>query len=388
MQKKGQSGMNAAILVAIILGLIILYIVYLPTADKEKLFYNKTSSKSSSEESENTLLLEYPKRLDKVEDIDKKEIPNVYLLKTTQAKEIEKFNPFSIRNGVFDKKDRTFTFSVDNLENSDNFLLSFNAKKYKGTLMVRLNDEIIYENIITSGSPEPVSLKKDLLKEENTLEFGVSSVGFRFWSTNEYSLENLKITADFTDISRQKSQNVFTLTQTEYNNLEKVNLRFVPYCSGITEVGMLDISVNNQNVFSAVPVCDDPYKQIIPVNFVNAGENFIVFSTGKGSYSIEQIEMEFDVKDTKRSIYYFEVNDTNWEKILDGDDVILEMEFVDDEENKRADVNINGHYTNIDQEEKDYSKIINNRLEEGNNYIEIKPKTILEIKELKIYIED
>ena len=43
MLKRAQGGMNAAILVAIIAGLIILYIVFLPTSEREKLVEEKTT---------------------------------------------------------------------------------------------------------------------------------------------------------------------------------------------------------------------------------------------------------------------------------------------------------------------------------------------------------
>ena len=128
--RKGQSGINAAILIAIILGLIVLYVVYLPTSEREKLLLNKTTSSGNGggEEDEDVLLLEFPKSLDKVSSIDEKDLPNVYLFKSTQAKEIETINPLVVRNGVFDKKDKTATFSIDNVENVDKILLSFAAK--------------------------------------------------------------------------------------------------------------------------------------------------------------------------------------------------------------------------------------------------------------------
>jgi len=389
--RKGQSGINAAILIAIILGLIVLYVVYLPTSEREKLLLNKTTTNGNGEEEdEDVLLLEFPKSLDKISRIDEKELPNVYLFKSTQAKEIEKINPLVVRNGVFDKKDKITTFIIDNTDNVDNILLSFTAKKRKGILMIKLNGISIYEGEVASEVAEPVKLRKSLLEKENTLEFSVSSVGFRFWTTNEYSLENIKIIGDITDATRQKSQNVFSLRQTEYNNLEKVTLKFIPYCGNVGEVGMLDISVNNHNIFSAVPICDDPYKlQAVPLGTLNAGENFIVFSTSRGSYSIEQIRLDFEVEDTKKKIYYFEINQTVWDDIEDNDrKVMLKLEFVDDDENKRADISINGHLTSVDQEEVSYSKNIRNWVELGNNYVEIRPRTDLEIRELRVEMED
>ncbi len=387
--RKGQSGMNAAVLVAIVLGLIILYVIYLPTADREKFFYNKTTEEREAEEDENVLLLEFPKRLDKVEGVDEKNLPNVYLFKSTEAKEIERINPFSVRNGVFDKNDKTVGFSIDNLDTVDKVLLSFTAEKHEGVLTIKLNGETIYEKDIEDEVVEPVRLKKSRLERENELEFSVSSVGWRFWSTNEYNLDDIRIIGDITDVTRQKSQNVFTLTRTEYNYLEKATLKFIPYCAGVSDVGILDVSVNNQDIFSAVPVCDDPYKQTVPLGVLNAGENFIVFQTNRGSYSIEQIRLEFEAEETKKRIYYFEINESKWDEILDDDlDVRVKIEFVDDNDNKRADLNINGHLTNIDQEEKDYSRSIRNWVEEGNNYIEIRPRTSLEIRELRVEMEE
>lgn len=386
---KGQSGVNAAILVAIILGLIVLYVIYLPASEREKLLYNKSSSVDSGDsEDDDVLLLEFPNRLDKVDKVDKKTLPNVYLFKSTQAKEIESINPFSVRNGVFDKKEKTVSFSIDNVENIDNVLLSFNSKKRKGILIIKLNGDVIYENEVGGESVGPIQLKKSRLEKDNTLEFSVSSVGFKFWTTNEYSMDNAKIIGDITDVTRQKSQNIFSLTQTDYNNLETAKLKFIPYCSGVVDVGMLDVSVNNRGVFSAVPVCDDPYKQTIPLGILNGGENFIVFQTSKGSYSIEQIELEFEVKDTKKTVYYFEINQSKWDEIVDDNkDVKLKMEFVDDDENKRADLNINGHLTSLDQDEKDYSKSIKTWVDQGNNYVEIQPRMELDIRELKVEIE-
>lgn len=385
--RKAQSGMNAAILIAVILGLIVLYVVFLPTSERERLFYNKTLAEKEAQDDEDILLLEYPKSLNNVEDIDTKDIPNIYLFRTTDAKEIESINPFTVRNGVFDKKEKTATFMIENPENTENVILSFTAKKYKGVLIIELNGETVYEKEITSGAAGPVKLRKDLLKKDNTLKFSVSSVGFAFWKTNEYVIEDIRIIGDITDITRQKSQNVFSLSQTEYQNLEKATLRFVPYCGNVQNVGKLVISVNSQDVFSAVPVCDDAYRQIIPTGTLNEGENYIIFQTQAGSYSLEQISLEFETKETKKKIYYFEVNETNWKKIEGGRDVTLSITFVDDDSNKMADLSVNGHLTSIDQDEKDYSRNIKSWIEEGNNYIEIQPRTALDIKELKVEID-
>ena len=389
--KKAQGGVNAAILVAVIAGLIILYILFLPAEERESLLENKTVKKTSSddEEEEGLLLSVFPNRLEESSEVEDKDIPNIFLFETTNAKELESINPFIVRKGWFDEKTKIETFSMNSLETTDNVILSFKAKKHDGTLTIKLNGEVVFENNIEQETVAPISLKKDLLKEDNTLDFAVSSVGLRFWKTNEYSLEDIKIIGDITDRSKQESRNIFTLTSKDLANIEEANLRFVPYCKSVAEVGTLDITLNDRNLFSAVPVCDDSYKQSIPIGLLDAGENKIIFKTARGSYSVEQIKIEFDEKEVEKKVYFFETNQSEIDDIEDGDkDAILRLEFVDDEENKRADININDHFITLDDDERVFTRNINDIIEEGNNFIEIRPRTRLDIVELSIKLED
>ena len=389
--KKAQGGVNAAILVAVIAGLIILYILFLPAEERESLLENKTVKKTSTddEEEEGLLLSVFPNRLEESSEVEDKDIPNIFLFETTNAKELESINPFIVRKGWFDEKTKIETFSMNSLETTDNVILSFKAKKHDGTLTIKLNGEVVFENNIEQETVAPISLKKDLLKEDNTLDFAVSSVGLRFWKTNEYSLEDIKIIGDITDRSKQESRNIFTLTSKDLANIEEANLRFVPYCKSVAEVGTLDITLNDRNLFSAVPVCDDSYKQSIPIGLLDAGENKIIFKTARGSYSVEQIKIEFDEKEVEKKVYFFETNQSEIDDIEDGDkDAILRLEFVDDEENKRADININDHFITLDDDERIFTRNINDIIEEGNNFIEIRPRTRLDIVELSIKLED
>ena len=70
---------------------------------------------------------------------------------------------------------------------------------------------------------------------------------------------------DISDKSRQESKNTFALTTAQYQNLREASIKFIPYCSSSTDVGMLNLYVNNRNIYSAVPVCEDLVKQDIPL---------------------------------------------------------------------------------------------------------------------------
>tara|TARA_B100001971_G_C18198086_1_gene542777 strand:- start:237 stop:1421 length:1185 start_codon:yes stop_codon:yes gene_type:complete len=394
MNQKAQGGLNAALLVAIIAGVIILYILFLPAGEKDDLLGGGTSlgGKTSGSTNLTVLLSEGPEEISPLEKADDKDMPNVYLVEAVNAKELEKINPFSVRNGWFDKKSKTIQFSIDELEDSDNILLSFTATKRQGNLIILLNGEEIYDfqsnklNVI-------VELEKYRLQKINTLEFSVPPVGIKFWTTNEYNLDDIKIVGDITDRSRQESRNVFELTKSEYNNLKKATLKFIPYCSNVRTVGLLDVSVNNRNLYSAVPVCDDQVE--IPITSVlSSGENKVIFKTSQGSYSIEQIRLSIDSKDVRSLSYFFELTDEQYADLQKDENekyLNLSIRFIDDDETKKADVNINNHpiSRSIDQTEPIYNKrILKHKLEEDTNYIEIRPKTTLKIVELEVFMWD
>ncbi|MDP7180314.1 MAG: hypothetical protein QF824_03525 [Candidatus Woesearchaeota archaeon] len=392
-KKKGQGGVNAALLVAIIAGVIILYVLFLPVGEKEELFGESTSTGGGNEgggADDVILLSEGPEQIspfEKLEDID---IPNIYLIEAINANEIERVNAFSVRNGLFDDVKKVVQFDIDDLDNTDNVLLSFSAAKRKGNLIIKLNDEVIY-NFAPSKVNIVVELRKEKLEGINSLEFSVSSVGAAFWATNEYGLDDVRIIGDITDRSRQESRNIFEITSGEFENLEKTSLRFIPYCSNIANVGILDVFVNNRNVYSAAPVCDDPVK--IPIlGATDIGENNVVFKTSMGSYSIEQITVELESKDARSLSFFFELDDEQYADVQDGDkSVNLTIAFVDDDELKKADIKVNGKSfpRQLDQDEPYYNKQLrSSQLEEGNNYIEIVPKKLLKIVDLELILWD
>ncbi|MEK6828246.1 MAG: hypothetical protein AABX78_02750 [Nanoarchaeota archaeon] len=386
MLKRAQGGMNAAILVAIIAGLIILYIVFLPTSEREKLVEKKITKTTEGEEKSNVLLKVFPGILSTSKGLeDEKEIPNIFLVETTNAKELEKINPFIVRSGWFDKRAKKIDFELEDPDNTDNAVVSFTAKKRNGILAIKLNNIVVFENELTSDTIEPVKLDKKSLGKTNSLEFSVSSVGLKFWTTNEYSLDNVKIIGDITDTSKQESTNIFTLSDSEFSSMDRATLKFIPYCGNVNELGTLDIFINNKKLFSSVPVCDNAYKQSIPKSALNEGENNIVFKTNKGSYSVEQIKIALEFKEPTVKTYFFEIDSSTFKRVRSGDtDVELAIKFVEDKKQKRAKLDVNGHIETVETDKMLLTKNINNKVSEGNNFVRLEPLEDMEVVELKI----
>ncbi len=390
--KRGQAdAANAATLVGLVAALIVLYILFIPPAEREKLLGNTSGTSDSGSESgtENSLVVlqEFPGRLDPEQKPEQHLIPNVNLIETTNARELDSFNTFQVRNGWFDKKVANISFSVPDIRNTDNVVLSFVSAKHQGVLSITLNGEPIYEDELLSDNPEPIRLRKELLKENNRLEFTVSGVGWKFWLTNEYSVSQLKVIGDITDLTRQKSQNTFTIKDFEFFNLDKSTLKFVPNCYQ-SDVSTLDIRVNNNLVFSSVPECNMLNRQDLPLGSLDAGENSIVFSTSHGTYMIDHIEVQNQLKEFKSTIYYFELNKSSVVEVQNGSrEAKLFFTFVADDTSKQAIVNFNGHTASIDQTENEYSRVIPEYwLNDGNNYIKITPRSVLNVVSVEVQL--
>ena len=125
--------------------------------------------------------------------------------------------------------------------------------------------------------------------------------------------------------------------------------------------------------------------QDIPLSALTPGQNNVVFKTNKGSYSVEQIILSFKQKNVPESVMYFEVNSSTF-KDIDARkyDTYLTIDFVDDSDTKRLDLNINDHLIRVDQEKKVFEREVGAWIEDGNNFIKITPKTTLEIVELNV----
>ncbi|MBU1704249.1 MAG: hypothetical protein KJ922_02710, partial [Nanoarchaeota archaeon] len=61
--------------------------------------------------------------------------------------------------------------------------------------------------------------------------------------------------------------------------------------------------------------------------------------------------------------------------------------FVDDND-KRTDINLNDHLVRYDDNDKEYTRDVTSWIDPDNNFIEITPKTRLDIVNLRIEVEE
>ena len=388
--KRGQSAAGAAVLVAIIASLLIMFVILIPPEEREKLLDDNGASDTSESNtiSDRNLLLARPGRID---FLAQKEIehplPVVNVLTKLESQVLAEKNLAYVKRGIFSDQRSEFRFNLNDLEHIDEVLLHFNVKDISGNLIITLNDEIIFNSPVALGSVKPIPIPKNSLKIDNLVFFSVSSPGLAFWETNEASLDKIQLVADVTNVEAQSSKNVFLVSETEKRNLERVTLKFQPGCV-YSQVGKLSISINQREIYDAVPDCD---LEFVPLEFspdyINQGENEIVFNSERGTYLLSHIVVESNLKEVEFPTYYFELTEEQYNHVKDGSaEVKLEIEFVDVVTDKIGEINFNGHRMTLDTKEISFTLDLSEDIEKGSNSIQIKPKKTLEVRELRVDI--
>ena len=400
--KKGQegSGTKAAALVAIIMGLVLLYILFLPPAERNKLLGNETnesvttnSTNATEAQKNTTLLLEHPGILEYLSATEyEKVIPPLSLYTKTEATTLQSAEAITIKNNWFSQQAYNLTFSLSDLRYANNIILSFNVDNAQGNMIISVNGGEVYNKEVKEKNLA-ITIPKNLLAKQNSVLIKVSSVGFMFWSTNTYQLSNLNLVADITDISAQASQSTFIISSTEHNNLDTATLRFYVDCKNIYDLSKLNVEINSHLIYSQIPECGGYVSQQISPQILASGENIISFNTEFNKpttayYSIDNILFKLKLKDILPTTYYFDLSSSQFSSIKNGTkNVIMSMLFPDPVTSKKADIFINGIQTSIDTKQSQFNKTISDYSRQGTNSIKIVPRNTFEVVDLEIRYE-
>jgi hypothetical protein len=388
--KKAQDAGSAATLVAVIALLVIFYLLFIPPSFRDQILEgNETATTGKGITGNETILRASPGTLSRIssEEIEHN-IPSVVLYSKTNSKTFGTMNALSVKASIFGKKAAALQFKIDDLENTDNIIMSFLDKNRKGALQVVANGNVVFNEEISKENPEPIRMNKQyLIQGENRIDLYAEPAGWRFWRVNRHNLENIQVTGDVKDVSQQKSRNIFIVSATEKSNVKRAILRFSPDCQTGT-AGKLNVLVNQHSVYYSVPDCGGRAVIEFTPDVLREGENTIVFDSESGSYLIDLVSITSELKEVLQPAQYFEINEATMKDVRDGKySIMLKLKFTEDTEQKAGMININGRETNLFQTSSDYKKNINDYVIEGNNAIKIIPETTLEIVSLEVMKE-
>ena len=384
-RNQGQSGSSAATLIGILTILFIFYILFLPPAERASLLSDKNVS-PSGETIEKQVLLKAPIGL--LEFVSENEfehyLPNLYLYESIGAEILTTVNPFKIKKTLYKTDRKEHTFGIADPANTQNVFLSFAAPVRNGILKITFNEMDIYEGEIRQTNPPPVPIRKDYLKEKNTITFQLEGFGM---PSTEFEFQDIKIIGDILDASKMAAKSAIQISQAEYNNFGKAWLDFYPLCDQL-KTGTMTILLNNKAIFSGVPECESLNRKDIYKEDLHFGKNDIELILSSGSMSIEQIRIKTILDPTKSFMDYFTVKSKLYQDITEGwNTAKLTIIFFDENKIKNARLNVNGRLYMIDKRTPTYTADITEIIEAGNNYIELTPLTELNIIKLEITAE-
>lgn len=391
--KRAETGGGAATLVIVIAALILAYILFLPPDIREELL-NEPSSGSDGDNDNNVnkdnkvLLSEVPGRLDVLseEEIDHT-LPEIRLFTETSGNVVYEQNSVYLKKSWFSERKVVQTFTIKDLQYYDKFILSFNAPVREGRLQVVLNGAVIFSNSLNDFNVPPITLSKNSIKEgENTIEFSLEGTSLRFWNFEEMTLESIKLTADFTDISASEGFTTFRVSKEEYDNLEKARLRFFVDCFQ-GEPGTLHVKLNSNIIFSATPECDATSPPIDVTDYVKQGENRMEFALSEGSVSIFSLQIKSFLKEPVNPVYYFELEDEDFADVARSDvNLTINATFLDDNQWKNANLIVNGHSMTMTTRDDSFNANIDSFVFKGTNALEIIPEDTIDILKLDLTI--
>lgn len=399
MNKRGQDAGPVAVLIFVIALFIVLYVLFIPEEDRNDLIDLDSNGGGSTHRRDNRDLIIIAELLEETpghltpegRESYEYSLPSVNLFYETDAGILAQDAGFIVSNSWVRKKEKDVFFDLENVDELSNVVLSFQAPLRDGILQIELNDRVIFEQRLRQVSPDTITLPKGALREgENVLNFRVSSVGIWFWDRNQYEISGLQILGDVTDTTKQNAENVFFI-QSGRNNIQEAVLKFVPECNR-RNVGTLTAVLNNNVVFRGVPDCAVLNTILLAPSQLTTGVNRVEFSTDGGSYIVDRIRVDTELKDKVYPTYYFNIDEDLYKNITTRVNMTVNMSLLflpveDDPIELKITVN-QDDYGIFETEETEYSRDIKESIRKGSNVIRIVPEEVVDIIELTVRVEE
>lgn len=379
------SGGNAAILILIIAAFILLYMLFLPKGERDKILSTGTTATGTVAGTlpGSALIDEHPGTLTvlKSSKVDHN-IPSFNLFTKKEDTVLKSVDSINVGTSKGDARTQSIILLVsDTVENAK---LSFTVNSHHGSLIIAQNGKEIFRGEVDSFI-EPLSIE---LAKENVFEFSTESVPwYKPFTTNSYDLRDVKITGTVERIDNKEAIQTVVLGQEEASLLDSATMSYFVDCS-VKDVGRLSIYLNSNLLASKVPDCGSAEKwQIDPKDLVS-GKNEFRFVAEQGTYLLDKLNLRTNLKEPIFPIYFFSLNSSVFRRIENNTiNSTLNLRFIDDKERKTATVEINSQKTTVDTRQANYSKNVDSFLVAGTNYLRIVPETTINLVSLKLVLD-
>jgi len=157
----------------------------------------------------------------------------------------------------------------------------------EGNLIVKVNDEVVYDKSIPSGRIK-IPVTKRLLSSYNTVEISTSSPGWKFWTSSFYRLDRIEFSVNL--YGGKENIEYFSVSDDALRNFKSAKLQFE--IEDYTGDGNLIIKINDRFIFDGQP------HRIFTQEFdtydvgLVKDRNTLAFSTESGtSYQLNNVKI-------------------------------------------------------------------------------------------------
>ena len=384
MNKKGQgtSAGNVATLISLIALFLLVYILLLPEADRDKLLGTDQGKDGKDVSGVGDVLLS--EFVGKVEPADKAkrilhEISNVNLFTKEESGLITLSENIKISKGFFSNKDQSVFFRIDNPDDVLKAELYLVVDSGDGDLVVDINGNEFYRNEINQGQVR-IEIPLGYLASANNLRFSVSGFG-----SNGFSLREVKLSKQ-EEVKNRVARRTFSVDAKEKAEMKSAIMRYSVFCDR-DEKDALKISLNDNLVYSDVPFCNLKEDSVeLGSGSLKASVNNLDFET-EGDYLIEGINIKTFSGDEDLPEYFFSLNDDEFRRVRRGlNEIVASFEFSLKDDRKNFILEINGEEVNVDTTDDTFLVVLSDFVEQ-ENLIRIDAKNGFEILEFKIVLE-
>jgi hypothetical protein len=288
-----------------------------------------------------------------------------------------------VRNGLFGESDQELEFSLDDLDNLNRLALSFAIIKAKGELIITLNGKQILNQKLRINRVEVIDLPTEYLEKENKLRLQVNPPGAMFWSSNTYSLKDIKLKEDF-ELTHSSESLTFSISSSELDSIQDSKLDFYVYCKSLDGKGnVLKATLNGNLILSEFVECsNENYTFDVDPGFFVSGVNTLEFSTSGGNYLMSNIKIINSVLGDVYPSYVFYIGN---EIYKDAERFYLNFDM--DRGRKKAEIVLNDNTLELDTSNKFIEYDVTDLIKRGNNFVEIVPVNNFKINKIDIGYE-
>jgi len=385
MNKKGQDGKGVAILLLLIALFMVLYILLLPPEQRDYLLNDTIGGSTKGEDfNPKIVLIENPGYVNpNKESSVRHDLSSINLFIKSEPTSKKLADNLEISKSIINNKPYVLTFDVDDKSNLKDMILFFSVEDSKGNLIVRLNNNIIYDG--KTKSAETIKLPINFIKEDNTLEIRSSSPGLFFWRKNFYILNNIGIKETY-QLTNPKEERIFSIPKYEITSLSNAKLIYQYYCSDLEkDLTTLKIFLNEKNILDKLTGCSGGSESVeIDKTYFKEGNNQIEFVIGEGDFQFSNVYIESELKEKVYPVYHFEIDEDDFDFLQSGDAEARLRISMNEDIRKRVSILINNKEINVDTNENEFSREITSYVENGDNILRIIPQNTFYLDELEI----